>query len=197
VGSPIATNQQVVDRAPVAVDQAAQTQLSEIVQAATDAIEAECNRVFVQQIFTKTYDGDRHPVGRWKDRLYLYSPPVAESPMPVVTENGIAISVTASYDAAGAYGAILIPDEGLLIRQGQAWETGLRNIVATYTGGFATLPADIVSACVELTWLLYRVASKSGGWDSYSTEGASAQAIRDLSAPSKAAIARHTLWGRP
>jgi len=197
MGSPIVTMQQVIARGPVAVDAPAQVALAEIIQAATDAIEAQCNRVFVQQVFMQTYDGYRKPVGRNGDHLYLDNPPVAISPMPTVTENGIALTVTASYDAAGAFGVVLNPDDGFLIRTPSPWAWGNRNLVVTYTGGFPTVPGDIVSACVELTWLMWTTASKSGGWNGYTTGDVNAQLIRELSAASQAAIQRHTLWGRP
>lgn len=43
-------------------------------------------------------------------------------------------------------------DAGLILLDGLTFQQGLRNIKITYEGGFASIPADLEQAAIELVW---------------------------------------------
>jgi len=53
-------------------------------------------------------------------------------------------------------------DATLLLLQGYRFHRGFRNVTIRYTAGYATVPADIAQACIELTALRYRERDRIG-----------------------------------
>lgn len=118
-------------------------ELARIITAVQEWLEEECDRSFDQGTVTEYYHGDH-----WRDRLLLARPPI--------------VSITNIWDdPARAYTtpisatkyAIDDADAGLIrLLDGLTFSAGLRNIKITYVGGFATMPADLEQAAIELVW---------------------------------------------
>ena len=184
-------------RAPVQTGPADDGPLSDVILSASEAIEQELGRALTEADFTEVFDGDRRPVGEYRESLYVRNPPIrAVAPWPIITENGTALVVGGTYDATGATQVYVEPEMGLLTRIG-GWLPGQRNISVTYRGAVGLPAQDLVSVCVELTWLTWRLAAKDSGLSGANLPGASFQALRDLSAVSRATLNRYRLWIRP
>ena len=100
-----------------------------------------------QRSYDEIYDGNGRPF------LPLRNVPVAPSPLPVVTENGAALTVTAGYDVTADVAVDF--ERGYLKRQlgptvisGQrsffpgSWTRGFQNVRAVYTAGFSPIPEE-------------------------------------------------------
>lgn len=118
-------------------------ELERLIPAVQSWLEQECGRGFDRATVTEYYDGDL-----WTDRLLVARPPIS--------------SITALYDDAtrtfstaldsSAY-AIDNADAGVIVRlDGGTFAKGRRTIKITYVGGYATMPADLEQAAIELVW---------------------------------------------
>ena len=119
-------------------------ELARLIPAVQEFLEAECGRSLSGQTsFTEYYHGDE-----WRDRLLVACAPLA--------------SITNLWDdptrgyltpiSASSY-AIEDADAGMIrLLDGLTFSKGLRNIKITYQGGFATIPADLEQAAIELVW---------------------------------------------
>jgi hypothetical protein len=43
-------------------------------------------------------------------------------------------------------------DAGLILLDGTAFQTGIKNIKIVYVGGYASMPADLEQAAIEMAW---------------------------------------------
>ncbi len=118
-------------------------ELARIIPAVQSWLEKYCQRAFDQATVTEYFHGDE-----WRDRLLVARPPITS--LTNLWDDPARVFATpldpATYaiDDANA-GVIRLLD-------GRTFSTGLRNIKLTYLGGFATVPADLEEAAIELVW---------------------------------------------
>lgn len=119
--------------------------------AAEELVRGQCSQNFDQRSYTAEYHS-----GRGKPYLWARQVPVAADPLPVVTENGVALTVAAGYSASAQVS--FNPVDGCFTRQPYSlvtatytpgplgeWPAGNNNVVLAYTGGYAAaaMPADL------------------------------------------------------
>src|SRR5262245_32622822 len=161
-----------------------------LVKSASDWLEGETSRVFVQPTADVTIflDGSGGRVaGRYGEVLYLPYRPVVS--VTSVKENGVALTLATGYTTTADVVRVL--SEGKLIRRptqtvadpagfaATGWSAGVQNIEVAWKPGYAVVPYDVEQACVELTWLMYR-ESRRQGKQSLSRGGMSLNFVRDL-----------------
>ena len=193
---PLTTLDVVRGRAPVKTGPDDDQFLADVVLSASEAIERELGRALTQADFTEVYDGNRKPVGAFREVLYVRNPPIATAPLPTVTENGVALVVGFADDPTGDTDVYFDPEVGRFEKI-TGWLPGHRNISIGYRGAAGYPTQDLISVCVELTWLTWRLAAKDSGMSGASLPGASFMAMRELSKKSKGFLDGHRLWARP
>jgi hypothetical protein len=119
-----------------------------LINACSTAIENYCRRSFKTQIYSEYYDG----TGTKSINLKNY-PVTAVSAVAI---DGVTVANT-SY--------ICKTDQGVLVRKaapipglriGANWPIGDWNIKVDYTGGYATIPADVELACKMFVAAVYK-----------------------------------------
>jgi hypothetical protein len=121
------------------LDAAEQIQL---IEAASDSIEQACERTFARATYTDTFDGDNQP------RLWLRNRPVVS--VTSVTVNNAAMNA-ADYTVDTRLGCVWYGAQGWAGAGRQrrpGWQTGVQNIVVTYTAGYSAIPAPIKRAAI-------------------------------------------------
>lgn len=121
------------------LDEAEQVQL---VESATDSIEQACNRTFALASYTETHDGDNQP------RIWLRQRPVVS--VTSVTVNNAAMNA-ADYTVDTRLGCIWHGAQGLSgpgRQRRPGWQSGVQNIVVTYTAGYSAIPASVKRAAI-------------------------------------------------
>lgn len=112
------------------------TNLDELVTAVSAIIQQDVNRRFPSQPYSVTLNG-------WgSDRVLLPNTPI--SAVSSLTIDGVAITAASS---PTAYGYVF--DDLAVYLRGYSFCRGVQNVAIAYTAGFATIPADLVQACVE------------------------------------------------
>jgi hypothetical protein len=119
------------------------TRLVQCVDAASALIESKTGLIFVTRAITETKDGNGR-ADLWLRRRPLVS----------VT------SVTVNDAALDASQFVVDAEFGRLRRKAGAWPSGLANVTVVYQAGYgaqdaATLPQDVVGACLDLTKAVY------------------------------------------
>lgn len=168
--------------------------LSALITNASSFIERYCNRAFEQASYTETRNGNG------ADAIYLRNAPIVS--VQSVSVDGV--SIPAAPDTT-SYGYVF--DEHKVYLRGDArvnpitpgifagypprFQRGVQNIVIAYTAGFATIPADVNQACVEL------VAAKLAKRDrvdksseTLGTQQTQAYSMADMPASVKTALAQ-------
>jgi hypothetical protein len=118
--------------------------LSLLISAASAAIEKRLNRTLASGTVTETYSG------AGLGRIWLRRLPV--SAVTAVSINGSALDNTNS-DAWGFNSSTGELWRGLghdNVRYAAVFPRGSQNVTVTYTGGYATIPADLKVACIAL-----------------------------------------------
>lgn len=126
--------------------------LGNLISVVSAAVEQETQVSFSQQVYGPEYlDGSGRP------SIFLSRAPILPAPLPVVKENGIALTVAVGYSVTAD--VILRPDYGILYRQAgltpptisfvgskAVWPKGTQNIeVTSFTAGYAVVPEDLKS----------------------------------------------------
>ena len=116
------------------------------IRAATAAIQGYCHQVLAEVVRDQvTLDV---PVGC--TRLFL-----PELPVTAVTE--VVESGTVLVDGED----YVLGQHGVLHRLGAYWAPGIGTVVATYTHGYAELPADIVAVCARAAARTYQAGLRA------------------------------------
>jgi hypothetical protein len=123
--------------------------LSRLITAASQFLVTACARPIVQQSFSELYDGKG---GR---RLYLRQAPVAS--VTALTIDGLAIPPAPAPLEPG-----WTLNGGVVSLSGYWFHRGSANIGVSYVAGWATPPADIAEAVMELVGLRYRGRDRLG-----------------------------------
>lgn len=133
--------------------------LQRLLDAAWTAMETWCNRSFASGTYAEMRDGAN------TDRIMLGQFPVTA--VSSVTVDGAPL---AAWSATQPVGYAF--DEQSLLYIGGRFARGRRNVVVTYTAGYASMPADLVQANIEAAALKYR-QKDNVGWSSKSLAGES------------------------
>ena len=126
-------------------------------------IEDRCSRQFKLQSYSEAIDGLGEGDGLTKVM-------VSQSPLVSVTSlsvGGVAIPARTSVTGNG----YVIDDNDVITLQGYTFDQGTKNILATYTAGYATIPADLQMAATYLVCLEYQRRKRIG----ISSEGTQGQ----------------------
>ena len=136
--------------------------LTRIVSAATDAIENYCGRTFAATVYTsELYDGTG------TQSLQLRHFPIIS--VTTLLEAGNPLTTGLDPNASPSPDALIYAEEGQLVRPWFYWLPYRRWYSVTYQAGYATVPAGIVQACLDLSALILRekehigMASKTAG----------------------------------
>jgi len=133
-------------------------ELARLIPAVQAFLELECGRTFESATVTEYYHGAgsggdtltaAHSAPTWRSSLVIARP-------PIITIAGIWDDPLRAYGsstqlAASSY-VVGDVDAGIILLDGLTFQPGLRNIKVTYQGGFATIPADLAQAAIELVW---------------------------------------------
>lgn len=124
-------------------DTAKDAVLVQCADAASAELESQTGLIFVTRAVLDTKDGAGRP-DLWLSRL------------PVVAVS----SVTVDGAALGSSAYVLDAARGRLRLAAAGWPSGIANIAVAYTAGYgaqgaATLPADVVRACLDLSKAIY------------------------------------------
>jgi hypothetical protein len=123
--------------------------LARLITAASAFFTTACARPILQQTYSELYDG------AGSRRLHLRNAPVIA--LASLTIDGIAIPPAPSFGQAGW---VL---NGSVISLNAHWfSRGSANVAVTYTAGYATPPADVAEAVMELVGLRYRGKDRLG-----------------------------------
>ena len=144
---PLATIDQLKEYAGDIASDKDDVLLTRLVTAAQDVVENYCGRTFNSTNFTsEMYDGTGTRV------LTLKNFPIVS--VSAVLESGVSLST--GTDPVGGAEVILYPDTGQLVRPYWYWMPYRAWYSITYAAGFATVPASIVQACLDIAGLMLR-----------------------------------------
>jgi hypothetical protein len=118
--------------------------LSTLITSASGLFATVCGRQFTTQSYTEVRDGTGGA------RIMLMQTPVTA--VASLTIDGRAVAASAGAPAPG----FLFSPTGMLTLIGHRFARGLSNIVIGYTAGFATIPADLAQAVIEMVALRYK-----------------------------------------
>lgn len=124
------------------------TRIELLINAASQLIEKECQRVLIQQSYTEYFDGAR------TNRILLPQWP-AQKP----SEVNIDASWVFGADTALASTDYEIQRNGELVLKDRYFPRGDRNIKVTYIAGYSPIPPDLEMACLMLTEYYYQIRS--------------------------------------
>ena len=216
MGEPIILDfQKILDWAPK-IDTDKQQVLNRLILTASDYIENDLSYIVRAPTtpITRFYDGDGMNIGgRFGHLLYLRER-IADLSALTVTENATALTVVTGYTTSAnvvVQNTGTMSPQGLLTKrtiretaQGIAqvesrrnflggWVPGIQNIAVTFTPGWDLdqddtdpIPQDLVHACVELTYFLFKrsgqmgVSSRSSRGGSTSFKGEIPEGVRDI-----------------
>jgi hypothetical protein len=111
--------------------------LDALIENASAFIEQYCNRTFALANYTETRNGNGG------NRLFLLNGPVVS--VTAVSVNGQTIAAAPSVMANG-----WVNDDSMVYLRGGCFTRGFQNVTVAYSAGFATIPADVAQACIEL-----------------------------------------------
>jgi len=126
-------------------------QIDDIVTAVSALIIRECGRDFVSTAYTGEYMSGTG----FTDILQVRHYPIISSPAPVLYDSDGATVSTADY--AVDYEA------GQFVSLVGSWTKGYRNFSTDYTGGYATVPSDLVYAATVQAAHMFAQSAAGGG----------------------------------
>jgi hypothetical protein len=123
--------------------------LSRLISAASSFFTRACSREILERSYSELYDG------KGTARLYLRNGPVTGVTSLMI--DGISIP-----PAPGVLEAGWVLNGNIILLFGHWFTRGLANIAVTYSAGYATPPADVAEAVMELVGLRYRGKDRLG-----------------------------------
>ena len=134
-------------------DDSDQSLIEDLIDRATDWIESYCDREFAADVEDRTEYRD----GQGADWLLVKKPPIISVTSLTVDEDEID---AADVDTPSDSGYRLYETEGM-IHCTSSFGDGRKNVKLIYKGGYATIPEDLVMACIKLV----------AGWYNYAKHG--------------------------
>lgn len=154
--------------------------LSRLISAASAFFVTACARPILERSYSELYDG------KGNGRLYL-----RQTPVTGVTALSIENTAVPQATTPGEPGWRL--NGNVILLFGHWFHRGLVNVAVTYTAGYASPPADVAEAVMELVGLRYRGRDRLGkvseGIGSMAT---TSYAQKDVSPFVASAIARYS-----
>jgi hypothetical protein len=123
--------------------------LARLITAASAFFTTACARPILSATYSELYDG------KGTNRLYLRETPVTA--VASLTVDQLAVQPST---APGQPGWVL--NGNVIILYGRWFTRRLANVAVTYTAGYATPPADVAEAVMELVGLRYRGKDRLG-----------------------------------
>lgn len=111
--------------------------LALLITNASAFIEQYCNRTFALTSYTETRNGNGG------NKLFLLNGPVVS--VSSVTVDGNVVPPSPNPLASG-----WVNDDSMVYIRGGWFACGIQNVTVQYSAGFATTPADVAQACIEL-----------------------------------------------
>lgn len=118
-------------------------ELVRIIVAVQEWLEGQCGRTFSLLGTVIEY----HSGEKWRDRLLISRPPL--STITNIWDDPLRVYGTA---LSSAYYVIEDAESGIIRLDGYTFQSGIRNIKITYTGGFVSIPNDLEEAAIEMVW---------------------------------------------
>jgi uncharacterized phiE125 gp8 family phage protein len=125
--------------------------LSELIDAATVTAQNEIGRHLIETAYT----GEVLSGSGFTDVLTVRHYPIAASPALVLYDDDGATISSADYEIEAA--------SGIIRNINGSWARGTNNYSADYTGGYATVPADLVAAVTAHAVYLFTQTQPGGG----------------------------------
>jgi len=126
--------------------------LARYITACSQAIETYCNRVFAVETLTDSFYPQRDYLNYTlisdQDPLQLSRSPIIA--VASVVENSVALTVNVDFQVDAINSRLIRIDSNGYPRPWRALP-----IIVTYSTGFATLPADVVDACIDFVKFRY------------------------------------------
>jgi Ubiquitin-activating enzyme E1 FCCH domain len=133
-------------------------QLTNLINASSNEIENYCSRIFAQQSYTEQRCGHD---GRM---MSVLNPPINSVASLTIYDHNTTIVIPACAGNVPVGQGYTFQDEYISLH-GYLYCRGRDNVVIAYSGGYATIPQDIVQACIDLVALKYtgrmRIGHKS------------------------------------
>ena len=126
--------------------------LTRMITSLSTMVQTYLNRQIASQSYTDTIDG----AGGY--RLQFANYPVTA--VSIVTVDGISIPAASLPAVSGWTGYVFTPTQIAL--QGYCFTRGYSNVILNYTAGFASTPADIEEAVIELIAMRYMERTRIG-----------------------------------
>jgi hypothetical protein len=163
--------------------------LTALVANASAMCEAFCNRVFAQASYTETRNGTG------KSAITLSNAPA--SAVAALSVDGVALSPSAGVTLPG----YVFDEDTIYLRTGSypcTFTKGAQNVVITYAAGFATIPADVAQACVELVAFKYAKRNRiDKASETLGTQQTISYSMADMPPSVKTALKPYVRWGSP
>jgi len=112
-----------------------------IIPRVSDFIHTRCRRKFPAQAFTETHDGNGKP------DLRVRNPPIVT--LTSITIDAVAQTLADLKVYSGS-------NEGKIYHSKSLFSLGRRNIIVAYSGGFSTLPGEIMEVAIEMAWFRFQ-----------------------------------------
>lgn len=113
------------------------TVLQALITNASAFIEQYCNRTFAVTAYNETRNGNGG------DRLFLLNG-------PIVAVTGVTVDGQIIPQATDSLAYGWVNDDSIVYIRAGCFARGVQNVNVQYSAGFATIPADVAQACIEL-----------------------------------------------
>ena len=157
-----------------------------LLQLLIDGVTEEFQRQTARKLVSLAISDEKHDGPGWRDILYANEYPVASAGL-TVTEDDVSLVDGTDFDLVNAVGGLYRTSGGDSI----SWAKGRRNVALTYTGGFETIPADLVTAATAQVRDWYHRTQPGGqrlGISSSSREAGGTTVYQDLLPPVQAIL---------
>jgi hypothetical protein len=132
--------------------QPATTELTNLLEAASDLIEDYCDRTFASTAYTEKQDGNGLPF------IYAKNPPSVSFTSIVITDpdNSTETILAAQFRTRSDNSRFKIEFKPNNTSSYDIFPEGFANVTINYTGGYATVPDAVQRACVIVALNIYR-----------------------------------------
>lgn len=131
--------------------------IASLITAASAAIETYCGREFTSTVRTEDYDGDGD-----KYLLLRAWPLTSVTSITITEDDGTTYSIAAADLTLNEEVGEIRVKSVLTTSDFAYFPSGYQNISVVYTGGYATIPADIQQACVHLIETMLAANQQAG-----------------------------------
>ena len=163
-----------------------------LINGASAFIENWCNRKFALTDYTEWRNGTG------KERIYLANGPVVS--VAAVSVDGYAVQPSPDTRSYG----FVVGDNTLYLRPGagpgaapRVFTRGIQNVEIQYQAGFATIPPDIIQACIELVASKFAKRTRIDRRSETLAQQTVGFDLSDMPASVKTVLQQWQCWGPP